>query len=300
MHCSKSLMLFFFKTDEARVKTKLLERSQAKLKSAEEDNKDLSAEFEMERQDYLDTIRKQERTIRLQEQLLATIVPCLRRDCNYYNLDKVRLECKYDEDQLEWILPKLIVARANLAHVDSGSGRAFSEQRSASTSKLPRHRTGYSEIQVRSPPSVASNPPPPNHVQASVYDLPESDRYLNHLHRSTESDYFKPKQAKELLAHSAQMKAGGAVKQGDGLRRGSNSLQPIVTANAAAVHGVGSRVIGDSSYSRKPGNLQSLSVNPTFPQNFTPITDSDILETRLSNRKRNSLKPLQDKKKPPL
>ena len=287
------------------MKTKLLGRSQAKLKSAEEDNKDLSAEFEMERQDYLDTIRKQERTIRLQEQLLATIVPCLRRDCNYYNLDKVKLECKYDEDRFEWILPKLIVARANLAHVDPGSSRAFSEQRSASTSKLPRHRTGYSEMQVKSPPSVAPNPPPPNHIQASVYDPPESDKYLNHLHRSTESDYFKPKRAKELLAHSAQMKAGGhgAVEQGDGLRRGSSSLQPIVTANAAAVHGVGSRVIGDSSYSRKPGKLQSLSVNPTFPQNFTPITDSHILdkvEKRLSNRKRNNLEPLQDKKKPPL
>lgn len=298
-------------TDEVRVKSKLLERSQAKLKSAEEDNKDLSAEFEMDRQDYLDTIRRQERTIKLQEQLLATIVPCLRRDCNYYNLDKIRLECKYDEDQLEWILPKLTVARTSLAHVDSGSIRALSEQRSASTSKLPRHRSGYNEMQVKSPPSVAPNPPPPmtsnpllpSHIQASVYDPPESDKYLNHLHRSTESDYFKPKRAQELLAHSAQMKAGGTLEQRDGLRRGSDSLQTTVTANAAAIHGVGTRIIGDSSYSRKPGKLESLSVNPTLPQNFTPIANSHILdkvEKRLSNRRKSSLEPLKNKRKPPL
>ena len=44
--------------EEVKVKTQLLERTQSKLHSALEDNKDLAAEFEMDRQDYLDTIRK--------------------------------------------------------------------------------------------------------------------------------------------------------------------------------------------------------------------------------------------------
>ena len=282
------------------MKTKLLERTQAKAKSAEEDIKDLSAEFEIDRQDYLDTIRKQERTIKLQQQLLETIVPCLRRDCNYYNLDKVRSECVWDEDQLEWVLPKLITTRTNLAHIDSGS--TLGERRSASTSKLPRHGASSNETQIQSPPSVVSNLPPPNHVQASAYDPPESDRYLAHLHRSAEPNYFKPKRYRELLAQSAQMKGSGAAEKADVLGKGGN-LQPV-TVTAAAIHGVDSRIIGDSSYSRRPGKLQSLSINPTLPQNLPPITDSHILdkvEKRLSNRKRNSLEPLQDKhRKPPM
>lgn len=50
---------------------------------------DLNAEFEFERIDYLDTIRKQEKQLALYQQLLEKVQPVLRRDCNYYNLDKV-------------------------------------------------------------------------------------------------------------------------------------------------------------------------------------------------------------------
>ena len=105
--------------DEVRVKIQLLGRSQAKLRSAEEDNSDLQAEFEVDRQDYLDTIRKQERQIKLQEQLISTIVPCLRRDCNYFNIDKIRGECVWDNDLSQWKLPKLVVTKSSLMPVDS-------------------------------------------------------------------------------------------------------------------------------------------------------------------------------------
>ena len=49
---------------------------------------DLQSEFEFDRIDYLDTIRKLERQHELSQALLDRIHPCLRRDCNYSNLDK--------------------------------------------------------------------------------------------------------------------------------------------------------------------------------------------------------------------
>lgn len=125
-------------TEEVKVKTQQLERTQSKLHSALEDNKDLAAEFEMDRQDYLDTIRKQQMTIKLQEQLLETIVPCLRRDCNYYNLDKVKAECVWDKEQAYWILPRLTVSKSVLSPVTSGSSLL---ERSAPNSKLPKQNS---------------------------------------------------------------------------------------------------------------------------------------------------------------
>ena len=282
------------------MKTKHLERTQANLRSAEEDIKDVYAEFEIDRQDYLDTIRKQERTIQLQEQLLAMIVPCLRRDCNYYNLDKVRSECVWDEDHAQWILPKLTVAKAGLSPINSKT--SLLERRSILNSRVTKSVVP-DEAQITGPSSSALSPT--SSVQASVYDPPEEDKYLLHLQKSGESDYFKPKRSLELLAQSAQMKAENTLPEhGESLKKGSNIclLSPTGPTNGATVHGVDALIMGDVSYSRRPGRLQSLNVNPTLPQNLASLPEPNILEKvekKLTNRKRRSLDPLNDKHRRP-
>ena len=75
---------------------------------------DLQSEFEFDRIDYLDTIRKQERHIKLLDAIIARIQPCLRRDCNYYNLDRVRTECKWNDEDERWVLPKMVIDRTSL------------------------------------------------------------------------------------------------------------------------------------------------------------------------------------------
>ena len=50
-------------TDEVKAKSRALEKTRMKLRSAEEDIADLQTEFELERQGYLDTIRNQVLTI---------------------------------------------------------------------------------------------------------------------------------------------------------------------------------------------------------------------------------------------
>ena len=75
---------------------------------------DLQSEFEFERIDYLDTIRKQERDLMLMQELIDRISPCIRKDCNYSNMDRIKMECKWDEEQGKWILPKLTIERTAL------------------------------------------------------------------------------------------------------------------------------------------------------------------------------------------
>ena len=259
-------------TEEVKVKTQQLERTQSKLHSALEDTKDLAAEFEMDRQDYLDTIRKQQMTIKLQEQLLETIVPCLRRDCNYYNLDKVKAECVWDKEQAYWILPRLTVSKSVLSPVTSGSSLL---ERSAPNSKLPKQNSSV-DMQMKD-------------VRATVYDPPSDDRYLVHLQKTEESDYFKPRRALELMSHKKE-----TPHEHMGWESGPPLPQNMATA--ASVHGVD--VIGDVHYSRRPGKLQSLPSNPLLPQNIAALPESNILdkvERKISNRKRYSLEPLSDK-----
>lgn len=260
--------------EEVKVKTQVLERTQSKLHSALEDNKDLAAEFEMDRQDYLDTIRKQQMTIKLQEQLLETVVPCLRRDCNYYNLDKVKAECVWDKEQSYWILPRLTVSKSVLSPVTSGSSLL---ERSASNSKMPKQNSS-GDMQMRD-------------ARATIYDPPSDDRYLAHLQKSEESHYFKPRRVLELLSHKKE-----TPHEHTGWESGPPLPQNVATA--ASVHGVDTLVIGDVHYSRRPGKLQSLPSNPLLPQNIATPPESNILdkvERKISNRKRYSLEPLSDK-----
>jgi len=53
------------------------------LKASDREVVDIQSEFENERTDYLETIRKQERQIKLQSQILEKIVPTLSKECNY-------------------------------------------------------------------------------------------------------------------------------------------------------------------------------------------------------------------------
>lgn len=44
---------------------------------------DLQSEFETERQDYLETIRKQERHVKFLTQIAEKIAAALKKECNY-------------------------------------------------------------------------------------------------------------------------------------------------------------------------------------------------------------------------
>ena len=298
-------------TDEVRVKTQHLERTQAKLRSAEEDNSDLQAEFEVEREDYLDTIRKQERMIKLQEQLIGTIVPCLRRDCNYFNIDKVRGECVWDDDHSQWILPKLVVSKTTLVPVDTKPLLTDRRMSSSSPNKIPKHISSP-DVQSKVPSNhriqqnYGSGGTQEPMVQPSCYDQ-EEDKYHKRLTKiGGESDYFKPKRALELLNQGKndvnkpqEYRGSGSLPSLDSARK-THSTSSIVP-NAAAVHGVEALVMNDGTYTRRPGKLQSLPKQPPKPdpQLFSPQHEPNIIEKvekKLSNRKRTSLEPLSDLK----
>jgi kinesin family protein 3/17 len=81
---------------------------------------DLQSEFEFDRIDYLDTIRKQERQMSWLQSVIDRIHACLRRDCNYTNLDKVKMQSEWNEDNQCWNLPKMIIEKSTLPAAPPG------------------------------------------------------------------------------------------------------------------------------------------------------------------------------------
>ena len=75
---------------------------------------DLKEEFESDRFDYLETIRKQEQQIKWYTAVIDRIHPCLRRDCNYVDLDRVKMQSTWDEEKEQWTLPKMTIDKTKL------------------------------------------------------------------------------------------------------------------------------------------------------------------------------------------
>ncbi|XP_006094068.1 kinesin-like protein KIF17 isoform X2 [Myotis lucifugus] len=158
--------------EEVRAKSKLLEKMQRKLRAAEVEIKDLQSEFELEKIDYLATIRRQERDFLLFQQLLEQVQPLIRRDCNYSNLDRVRRESCWDEDNGFWRIPEPVVIKTSLpVAVSTGLQNRPARKTSAADS---------GELGM------------------------EEDRYRLMLSRSDSeniaSNYFRPKRANQILS----------------------------------------------------------------------------------------------------
>uniref|UniRef100_A0A8C0BN60 Kinesin-like protein n=1 Tax=Buteo japonicus TaxID=224669 RepID=A0A8C0BN60_9AVES len=103
--------------EEVRAKSKLLEKMQKKLQAAETEIKDLQSEFELERIDYLSTIRRLERDLMLFQQLLDQVQSLVRRDCNYSNLEKIKRESVWDEETSCWKIPQPLIQKTRLPAV---------------------------------------------------------------------------------------------------------------------------------------------------------------------------------------
>lgn len=264
----------------------------------------MHAEFQLDRHDYLDTIRGQDRTIKLYEQLLATVIPCLRRDCNYFNIDKVKVECTWNDDSNQWELPKLTINKTTLSPAPLPKGAGFLDRRGKGTTPVHitnKPNSSSSDINVRdSSNSLLRGGTFPS----SSENLDEGKYMFHHMQQKSDEsvEYFKPKRALELIgqsSHSPHMTKESfsplhnhVMDTPPSSVKGSGSLSSL--PNAAAVHGIDPLL--DSSYGRRPGKLQSLARNPHVPHNLpTRQEPTDILEKverKMASRK--NLEPLAD------
>ncbi|XP_062842344.1 kinesin-like protein KIF17 isoform X2 [Trichomycterus rosablanca] len=181
--------------EEVHAKNRLLENTQCKLKAAKLEIRDLQAEFAAERDDYLASIRRLEREAQLLQGLLERTVTLVRRDCNYSNLERLKKEAVWDEENGAWRLPEVLVQKTALP--------AVSPSTASSSFRLPAYRNSMSE-------------------PADLF-MEEEDRYKEMLNRSDSeniaSNYFRTKRASQILA-------------GDSIRSPGNSLAHLSSSGS--------------------------------------------------------------------
>lgn len=251
--------------------------------SAESDIGDLQAEFQSERQDYLDTIRRQEQTILLQQQVLETMVPLIRRECNYYNLDKILSECKFDDETGRWILPKVTSTSTTLTPVGSRSLVSNTNSSPSSSSLSPIHTK------------------PKRHSLAESGRIPTDDHLSQRLQRADEHDYFKQKRAQELLAECSMMKEMATsppaphrqMKVAVSLGAIQHNSVPM-SHDSPLTHGVDGRFLPVNDSLTRPRKLESLNHIPPLPSNagttLLPLPDNQSMVNKadkmIAQRKR--------------
>ncbi|KAM3921146.1 kinesin-like protein KIF17 [Leptodactylus fuscus] len=140
--------------EELQAKSKHLEKIQKKLKAAEIEIEDLHSEFERDRDDYLVTIRRQERDLLLFQQILDQVQPLIRRDCNYSNLDKIRREASWDEDSSCWKVPEIVIQKTSLP---SAPGLPSAKPKRISPSENGEHHLGEDRYKVMLSKSDSEN-----------------------------------------------------------------------------------------------------------------------------------------------
>ena len=179
--------------DEIKAKNNVINQMEGKLKSAQSEIDDLQTEFERDREDYLETIRKQEQMIKLQQQILDKIQPCIRRDCNYYNIDKIRSESTWNEEFGKWNIPELVITKTTLPTPGIMPGASTPVR----GRKSPINR-----------PQMNSQGQAVNGHLGGYPEEPSEDLFLKHLSRSSHEDYassyFKSKRADRLLAENTR------------------------------------------------------------------------------------------------
>ena len=171
--------------EEVKYKSKLFEKEAQKVSFLENEVKDLQREFEQEREEYLDTIRKQEKQNKLLTKLLQKVQPLITHDCNYYNLDRIQSLSVWNEELQEWVLPELKREKLSLPSMANGTDSEIS---------LPVRKLNQQQQQQQQYKQQQQ--------QQEEVQNEEPDRYRMKLENSNYNEsvnYFKNKRQAELL-----------------------------------------------------------------------------------------------------
>lgn len=222
--------------DQLRIVEKKLKKETERSGSLKCEIDDLQSEFELDRRDYLDTIRKQEMQIKWLEGVVDRIHPTLRSGCNFINLDRIRTQSKWDEDEAIWTMPKLTIEKVQLPSTNSGA-LVHGEPGDGSLA-FARQRSSYQDLKSSS--SFVSDPEEDFLRQKLL--VSEQQQHAN--------SYFGRNRAKELLDKGRQRSSNLSPINGSYSSVGATSA-PLASRSSQPSESTLSSL-------RKPVRLESL------------------------------------------
>lgn len=130
---------------EIIAKTELIKQQRQKIRSLEREIVDIQGEFQLDRADYLDTIRRMEKRNRFYEQFYEKISPILKKDGKIWNIDYIKSESVWNDDLKKWKIPDSLILHVKLppATAKTHSSRESSTKSSRDTSLTAPARLEY-------------------------------------------------------------------------------------------------------------------------------------------------------------
>jgi hypothetical protein len=113
---------------EIVAKTELLKQQRQKLRSLEREIVDIQGEFQLDRADYLETIRRMEKRNKFYEQFFEKISPILKRDGRVWNIDYIKSESAWNDEMKKWKIPDSLIMHVKLPPATSHGKRAPSSE----------------------------------------------------------------------------------------------------------------------------------------------------------------------------
>jgi len=168
-----------------------LKSLRSKNASMEREIYDIQHEFESDRIDYIDTIRKQDQTLRWYQAVLEKVVPVLRHGSNYANLERIWSQSEWDDLNQTWIMPRFTVDCSLTLPPVTPPGRC-----------IPAMFPSKFSTPTLSSLEVSAD-------QSLIYDLYSEERLLEKLNKSTHQDpaaaYFRTGSRAEQLINAASV-----------------------------------------------------------------------------------------------
>lgn len=199
---------------ELKTKTDALRLRRQKIRALEREVQDLHSEFQLDREDYLETIRRQERSLKFYQQLLDKALPMLRRDNRFWDVDTIRSQSEWSDDTKRWLLPEHSLNRLKLPPAD-----ATTETYTAPGRMQSRFVTSSSSSSSLLSTSVPCSPlgrvDEESKSEEGGTDLLLLKKFQNTDNQAIVDSYFMPKRAKELLKrHNLNHSGGGGGSAG--------------------------------------------------------------------------------------
>ncbi|CAL8106513.1 unnamed protein product [Calicophoron daubneyi] len=251
--------------DELRHKCKLLQREKQRTLSLRTEIGDIQSEFEQDRSDYLDTIRRQQRQIDLLQAIIDRIQPCVRRDSNYHNVDKIKRLARYDEEKNEWILPQFTVERTQLPAPTSDGLNSYRISNLGGAGENADLSSQFSSSRMTSL------------VRDLEKESEEEARFYAKLasRTQTQPNYFANRRASQLLIDAA------ALGSGSGRLNNNTSNMHCATFGLSNSATESNSILGPDGFgtlpgalddmlspSRRPPKLDSMTKGPKSPSFF--------------------------------
>ncbi|KAL7038485.1 hypothetical protein ACKWTF_009587 [Chironomus riparius] len=171
---------------EIVAKTELLKQQRQKIRSLEREIVDIQGEFQLDRADYLETIRRIQKRNRFYEQFFEKISPVLKRDGKVWNIDYIKSESVWNDDLKKWKIPDSCIMHVKLPPATSKPNSTES---------------------TKSRENTSSTAPARLECLTDSYESDENSEKEKQKDIDIALTYFRPKRIEKLIHDSRAWKA---------------------------------------------------------------------------------------------